>query len=201
VVAPSQAGPRVRPKKKIVVDLLCLCVEHSRLVERLAVDTVRYVVDSALGEMYREGEFRLEPLWAILAKEPGITTEMSAAPLLAFKALDEQANLRVRLPADVLALAPLRASELGREVLLPAARLSALLEELRAADQNTAAHVEARAARTATGRFTVTKGPRTGTNPTITGPVQKAPPSRGRLYALVAALVALIAVAALLALK
>lgn len=172
VVSPTAGGPR--PKKKILVDLLCVCVEHSRLREALSVDTVRYVVESALGQIYREGEFRLEPLWTLLAKEPGLTPEISAAPLLAFKALEERIGVRVRLPSDVIGMAPLKQAELTRQVTPPPERVDPLVEELRAADAASASHVEARmAAKDVTGRFVL---PRAGKQPpSVTGKSPKAP--------------------------
>ncbi len=194
VVSPT-ARAAARPKKKIVVDLLCLCIEHSRLREVLSVDTVRYVVESALGQIYREGEFRLEPLWALLSKEPGLTPEMSAAPLLAFKALEERISLRVRLPADVIGMAPLKQAELTKQVALPGEKLEPLVEELRAADAASATDLEARLT---TGRFnlphTTGRHAKVPLNPT--GKTQKAPAERkvSPAIAIAAVLVVVLAV-------
>jgi hypothetical protein len=194
VVSPA-AGLKIRPKKKIVVDLLCLCVEHSKLVTVLAVDTVRYVVESALGEIYREGEFRLDPLWAILLKEPGLTPDMSAAPLLAFKSLEESTGLRIRLPADVIGLAPLKANELRREVQLPSNRLNPLIEELKAADANSVVDLEARMANTGRYGQPRTTGTREVVKPTSDkGKTQV--PAFSRILGLVAISVGIVAIIA-----
>ena len=205
VVAPV-AGAPVRPKRKILVDLLCLCIERSQLVKVLSVDTVRYVIESALGQIYREGEFRLEPLWAILSKEPGLTAEMSAAPLLAFKGLEEQINLRIRLPADVIGMQPTRAAELQRAVDLPSERVAALVDELRSAEAASASDAEARR-EFVTGNFKLgrTSGarpalkPQTARNQIVTGPAPKvkpakAPTPRSRLILLGALLIVLVLV-------
>jgi hypothetical protein len=136
----SQRPPPVRTKRKVVVDLLCLCIERSALTRALSVETVRHVVESALGEIYREGEFRLEPLWAILAREPGVQARDAAAALLAFKALEVEAELRIRLPNEVAALPEEERHALRGEITLPSARVRALTDELRAVDW-TGAHL------------------------------------------------------------
>lgn len=130
VEAVSKKLPSIRSKRKVIVDLLCLCIEQSALARVLSVATVRYVIESALGEIYREGEFQLEPLWQILEREPGVSARDAAAPLLAFKALELDAGLKVQLPGAVASFTAEERELLRGTVDIPRERMARLIEEL-----------------------------------------------------------------------
>ncbi|HWE31203.1 MAG TPA: hypothetical protein VHB97_24520 [Polyangia bacterium] len=65
---------------------------------------MRGVIDSAFGELWREGEFRLEPVWKILVTQPGLSAEEVAPPLLVFKAYEKELGVPVRIPQALSAI-------------------------------------------------------------------------------------------------
>jgi hypothetical protein len=109
-----------------------VCIERSNLARVISLDTVRSVIESALDEIYRGGEFQLEPLWQILEREPGISARDAAAPLLAFKSFEHEAGLRVRLPDTVESFNAEERELLRGTVDVPRARVSNLIGELHA---------------------------------------------------------------------
>ncbi|HEY2743939.1 MAG TPA: hypothetical protein VGL86_04935 [Polyangia bacterium] len=66
--------------------------------------TTRGVLDSASSEMWREGEFRLDPVWKILIAQPGLSAEDVAPPLLMFKAYEKELGVVVRVPQALSAI-------------------------------------------------------------------------------------------------
>ena len=54
--------------------------------------------------MWREGEFRLDPVWKILIAQPGLSAEDVAPPLLVFKAYENELGVIVRMPQALSAI-------------------------------------------------------------------------------------------------
>ena len=125
-----------RAKQKLLIDLLCLCIERSRVSELVSIDTVRYLVESGIGDLHRGGEFVLEPLWELLGKERQLTLDAKAGPLLRFKMFEESMGLVVRLPAEVEALPAARSAILRAQIMLPKPRVEALVELLRTVESD-----------------------------------------------------------------
>ena len=88
----------VAAKRRVLVDALMMCLSKSRVMQVVDGETVRGVFDSASKEMWREGEFRLDPVWKILIAQPGLTAEDVAPPLLVFKAYENELGVVVRIP-------------------------------------------------------------------------------------------------------
>lgn len=99
-----QSVEAVAAKRKVLVDALTMCLERSKVRDIVAVDTIRSLLESASGELWREGEFRLELVWKILTQQPGLSAKQVAPPLLGFKSFEEELGVRVRLPQALSAI-------------------------------------------------------------------------------------------------
>lgn len=94
----------VAAKRRVLIDALMMCLGKSRVVAVVDAKTTRGVLDSASSEMWREGEFRLDPVWKILIAQPGLTPEDVAPPLLVFKAYEQELGVVVRVPQALTAI-------------------------------------------------------------------------------------------------
>ncbi len=81
-----------------------MCLERSKVCEVVDAQTIRSVLSTAGGEMWREGEFRLEYVWKILCQQPGLTAKEVAPPLLVFKAYEAELGVHVRVPQALSSL-------------------------------------------------------------------------------------------------
>jgi hypothetical protein len=97
-------SPQVAAKRKVLVDALTMCLDRSKVKELVSVDTIRSILQSASRELWREGEFRLELVWKILCQQPGLSAQEVAPPLLAFKALEAELGVDVRVPQAISSL-------------------------------------------------------------------------------------------------
>lgn len=94
----------IENKRRVLVDALMMCLSKSRVVRVVDGNTVRGVLDSASKEMWREGEFRLDPVWKLLIAQPGLSAEEVAPPLLVFKAYEKELGVAVRVPQALSAI-------------------------------------------------------------------------------------------------
>ena len=99
-----ESAEAVAAKRRVLIDALMMCLQKSRVVDVVDGKTVRSVLDSASKELWREGEFRLEPVWKILVAQPGLTAEDVAPPLLLFKAYENELGVIVRVPQALSAI-------------------------------------------------------------------------------------------------
>jgi hypothetical protein len=99
-----ESAEAVAAKRRVLIDALMMCLGKSRVVKVVDAKTVRGVIDSASGELWREGEFRLDPVWKILIAQPGLTAEEVAPPLLVFKAYEKELGVAVRVPQALSAI-------------------------------------------------------------------------------------------------
>ena len=99
-----ESAEAVAAKRRVLVDALMMCLAKSNVVKVVDGKTVRGVIDSASGELWREGEFRLEPVWKLLIAQKGLTAEEVAPPLLAFKAYEKELGVQVRVPQALSAI-------------------------------------------------------------------------------------------------
>jgi hypothetical protein len=88
----------VAAKRRVLVDALTMCLSRSKVSAVVNADTLRSVLNSASGDMWREGEFRLDTVWKILTQQPGLSAAEVAPPLLVFKAYEDALGVSVRLP-------------------------------------------------------------------------------------------------------
>ncbi len=118
-------------KRRVLIGALLMCIERSRVRQVVAIDTIRSILESASGELWREGEFRLEILWKILCQQPGLSPKDVAPPLYVFKANEESLAVKVRMP-EALAAIPLREQDrLRKSIDVRAVDFAATLEALR----------------------------------------------------------------------
>lgn len=94
----------VAAKRRVLVDALTMCLSRSKVSAVVNADTLRSVLNSASGDMWREGEFRLDTVWKILTQQPGLSAAEVAPPLLVFKAYEESLGVTVRLPQALTAI-------------------------------------------------------------------------------------------------
>jgi hypothetical protein len=99
-----ESAQSLAAKRRVLVDALMMCLSRSRVVSVVDGKTVRGVLDSAAGELWREGEFRLDPVWKLLVQQPGLTAEDVAPPLLVFKAFEKELGVQVRVPQALSAI-------------------------------------------------------------------------------------------------
>jgi hypothetical protein len=91
-------------KRRVLVDALTMVLERSQVAQHVDAPTLRSVLDMAGGELFREGEVRLEYVWKILCQQPGLSAKEVAPPMLVFKAYEEELGIAVRLPAALSAV-------------------------------------------------------------------------------------------------
>jgi hypothetical protein len=127
-----QTPEAVGAKRRVLVGALTMCLEHSKVRELVAVDTIRSILESASQELWREGEFRLELVWKILCQQPGLSAEDVAPPLLVFKAYESQLKVQVRLPEALSALPPRERERLRETIPIPEKDFAAAIDEMRA---------------------------------------------------------------------
>jgi hypothetical protein len=99
-----ESAEAVAAKRRVLIDALMMCLTRSRVVQVVDGTTIRGVIDSASGELWRQGEFRLDPVWKILIAQPGLTAEDVAPPLLVFKAYEGELGVAVRVPQALSAI-------------------------------------------------------------------------------------------------
>ena len=99
-----ESAEAVIAKRRVLIDALMMCLSKSRVMQVVDAKTTRGVLDSAAVEMWREGEFRLDPVWKILTAQPGLSAEDVAPPLLVFKAYEKELGVSVRIPQALSAI-------------------------------------------------------------------------------------------------
>ena len=99
-----ESADAVEAKRRVLIDALMMCLSKSRIMSVVDGKTVRGVLDSASTEMWREGEFRLDPIWKVLIAQPGLSAEQVAPPLLVFKAYEKELGVAVRVPQALSAI-------------------------------------------------------------------------------------------------
>ncbi len=103
-------------RRKLLVDSLLATLERSKLRDLIEEATLRSVIEMAMPDMWRNREIWLEALWRMIRREPGLTREEAALPLLAFSTWEKVLDAKIRLPEE-LAVVPLEARMLARDAL------------------------------------------------------------------------------------
>ncbi|MCS6913964.1 MAG: hypothetical protein RMK29_14495 [Myxococcales bacterium] len=83
----------VGAKAKLVTDILCLCIQHSRAADQLPEPRRRSVVEENVARFLTPSSLDLNGLWATLLREPGVTERSLAAPFAVLE--DMQGVLQV----------------------------------------------------------------------------------------------------------
>jgi len=196
----------VAAKRRVLVDALMMCIERSRVTQIVDGPTVRSVLASAAGELWREGEFRLDPVWKILIQQPGLSAEDVAPPLLCFKGYEQELGVQVRMPQALTAIPRAEQVRLRETLGLQRADFQRAIDEMREfAAAEARLRVSSRQIRAVSGgQATSAGGPPTpspsGTSLPVVpvepaGAPLPAPPSDKRALALVLVVLALVGVA------
>jgi hypothetical protein len=129
-----ESAEGVAAKRRVLVDALMMCLERSKVCEVLDAPTIRSVLEMAArsGDLWREGEFRLEYIWKILCQQPGLTAKEVAPPLLVFKAYEEELAVQVRAPQALTALPRAEQVRLRDELGLSKSDFSTVIAKLQA---------------------------------------------------------------------
>jgi hypothetical protein len=122
----------VAAKRRVLVSALTKCLEHSRVKDVVPLESIRSILESASGELWREGEFRLEMVWKVLCQQPGLSPQEVAPPLLAFKSFEGDLEVNVRLPPALSALPPAEQAKLRDQVPLTKESFSTELQDIHA---------------------------------------------------------------------
>jgi hypothetical protein len=148
--ATMESAEAVAAKRRVLIDALMVCLSKSRVVQVVDAKTVRGVIDSASKDLWREGEFRLDPLWKMLVAEPGLSAEDVAPPFLVFKAYENELGVIVRVPQALSAIPRGEQVRLRDGLGLQRADFAAAIEEMKSlASAETGAQQQQQLARAA----------------------------------------------------
>jgi hypothetical protein len=151
-MATMQWPEGVQARRRVYVDTLTFCLQRSKVAAVADPQTVRSVLQSASGELWREGELRLELVWKILTQQPGLSASDVAPPLLLFKSLESELAVDVRLPMALSSLPKGEQKKLLDELTATVPRdevlkqLTALVEGARSEEDRARAEERTRAA-------------------------------------------------------
>src|SRR5262245_55083561 len=94
----------VAAKRQALIDAVVLCLARSSVREKIPIESIRSILQSAAGELWREGEFRLELVWKLLTQQPGVSAMEVAPALLQFKTFEPELGVNVRVPQALSAI-------------------------------------------------------------------------------------------------
>jgi hypothetical protein len=96
------------------------------------LESIRSILQSASGELWREGEFRLEMVWKILCQQPGLSASEVAPPLLVFKSFEKTLDVQVRIPDALSAIPVAERDRLGADLTITEADFAEAVQKIHA---------------------------------------------------------------------
>ena len=100
ILVASASRPAAR--RKLMLELLGGCIEKSRVRDIVGMETIRFVLESSVAPKWRgQGDFEIEGIWKILSKEPGLSHQEAALPLLVFSTYEEDLGVPIKLPEEL----------------------------------------------------------------------------------------------------
>ena len=126
-----QSAEAVAAKRRVLVQALTMCLGRSKVKDIVPMESIRTILESASGELWREGEFRLEMVWKILCQQPGLTAKEVAPPLLVFKAFEKELGVSVRIPQALSAIPRVDQVKLREELKISKEDFASAIEEMR----------------------------------------------------------------------
>ena len=163
----------VAAKRRVLIDALMVCLNKSRVMQVVDAKTVRGVIDSASKDLWREGEFRLDPLWKMLVAEPGLSAEDVAPSFLVFKAYENELGVGVRVPQALSAIPRGEQIRLREALGIQRADFAKAIDELKAlaaADAGSQSQQQAARAAEAEARKDEPRKPPTGGQQRVAAP-------------------------------
>lgn len=122
-------SPEVALKRRVLVDALTMCLQRSKVCEKVDASTIRSVLENS-PDLWRGGEFHLETVWKILCNQPGLTAKEVAPPLLVFKAYENELGVVVRVPQALSALPRSEQVRLRDELGIPRAEFAGAITQM-----------------------------------------------------------------------
>jgi hypothetical protein len=140
-----QSAESVAAKRKVLVDALTMCLSRSKVKDVVPLDTIRSILQSASGELWREGEFRLEMVWKILCQQPGLSAQEVAPPLLVFKSFEKTLGVHVLMPQALTAIPRAEQEKLREQLTITNEDFSQAIQQMSAIDSESepASHADA----------------------------------------------------------
>jgi hypothetical protein len=126
-----QSAEAVAAKRRVLVQALTMCLGRSKVKDIVPMESIRTILESASGELWREGEFRLEMVWKILCQQPGLSAKEVAPPLLVFKAFEEELGVSVRIPEALSAIPRADQQKLREELPINKEDFASAIEEMK----------------------------------------------------------------------
>lgn len=112
---------------RVPLEALILAFSHSRAKTLVGTDALRSVLSGQYREIHHDGEFDLEPVWQLLAQQPGFDPAHVRPALCRFKGWEKELGVAVRMPADMSAMGEFERAELAAQVHVPAHERSRVL--------------------------------------------------------------------------
>ena len=131
----SEPGQSAR---RLPLEALILAFSCSRARELVGTDALRSVLGGQYRDLVKGGSFDLEPVWQLLAEQPGFSPDAVMPPLARFKSWQPRLGLTVSLPAAMADLSEGRLAELAGEVQVRAADQARVWRGLPDAEQQKA---------------------------------------------------------------
>lgn len=119
----GKAGPAGR----VPLEALILAFAHSRAKALVGTDALRSVLSGQYRQLHHDGMFDLQPVWELLAQQPGFDPDEVRPPLCRFKSWEGQLGLAVAMPAAMAELGEKERAALAAQVHVPAAELAEVL--------------------------------------------------------------------------
>ena len=105
---------------RVPLEALILAFSHSRAKTLVGTDALRSVLSGQYREIHHDGEFDLEPVWQLLAQQPGFDPAHVRPALCRFKGWEKELGVAVSMPADMSAMGEFERAELAAQVQVPA---------------------------------------------------------------------------------
>jgi hypothetical protein len=113
---------------RVPLEALILAFANSRAKTLVGTDALRSVLSGQYRQVHHDGVFDLEPVWQLLAEQPGFDPDQVRPPLCRFKTWETELELTVRLPAAMSSLALHEIAELATQVQVSARERARVLE-------------------------------------------------------------------------
>jgi hypothetical protein len=113
---------------RVPLEALILAFAHSRAKALVGTDALRSVLSGQYRELHKQGHFDLEPVWELLAQQPGFDPDLVRPALCRFKSWEGHLGLSVRMPAAMTGLDEGERATLAALVHVPAPELSRVLQ-------------------------------------------------------------------------
>jgi len=107
------------PSGRVPLEALILSFAHSRAKALVGTDALRSVLSGQYRELLHEGTFDLEPVWQLLAQQPGFAAEHVRPALCRFKTWEAHLGVTVRMPESMTGLNEFEIKDLAAHVHVP----------------------------------------------------------------------------------